>query len=384
MRFHSKGLPSRELHSRHGSPVRSTHLFQALRGGLARPVPRLGGALCASGLAAALFVGTFDGQAIGVSAIVYAQAPAPAGAPGAPAAPAGQPAVQGTPAQDTARGATVLAEARKALGGEDRLKAVQRLEIKGKSAHAASPQFNIEGDFEIQIEMPDKYRRKESLTMGSSGGGLEVLQLLNGATASQSAEMAQAGGAIGGFDGGGDGGGRGRGGRGGANLAGLFGDGANEEATRTQLTADMARMAMALLLSGTDTVAWVGVAESPDGKADVLEFKTADGVATRLMVDTKTRMPLMMSWTGTPSGLTGLRGRGGNPNAGRQGNQGRRGGGPGGGAAPLQVYLSDYKTVSGIKLPHLLQSGANGETTEELVVRNVRINPSFRADIFQK
>jgi hypothetical protein len=201
--------------------------------------------------------------------------------------------------------------------------------------------------------------------------------------------MAQAGGAIGGFDGDGGGGGGGRGGRGGRggmpNIAGLTGG--DEETTRRALASDMSRTLMGWLLVTTEPVAWVGVAESPDGKADVLEFKTPDGVATRLLVDSKTRMPLMMQWTGTPSGLSAIAGRGGR--GGRDGGggaQGRRGGGAGaaGGAQPLQTYFSDYKTVSNIKLPHLIQSGANGETTEELVVRNYRINPSFRPDTFQK
>jgi hypothetical protein len=334
------------------------------------------------------------GRTSGVCAVIlsaglvaFAQTP-PAGSQTTPPAPAG-PApgtVQGTPAQDTARGATILADARKAIGGEDRLKAVQRIEVKGKSARAASAQSNIEGDFEIQIELPDKFRRREALTMGAQVG-FDVVQILNGATATQRAEAANTGGAIGGFDGGGDGGNRGggRGGRG-FNPAQLLGNGdANqEEAIKRALTTDMARMLRSLLLVTNEQVAWVGVAESPDGKADVLEFKTPDGVATRLMVDEKTRMPLMMSWTGTPSGLSAIAGRGNR--GGNQGQQGRRGGGPAGqgGPAPLQMYFSDYKTVNNIKLPHLIQSGANGETTEELVVKSYRINPSFRAEIFQK
>jgi hypothetical protein len=47
------------------------------------------------------------------------------------------------------------------------------------------------------------------------------------------------------------------------------------------------------------------------------------------------------------------------------------------------MYLSDYKTVNNVRLPHLIQRGPNGETTEEFVVRNVRINPSFKAETFQ-
>ena len=51
--------------------------------------------------------------------------------------------------------------------------------------------------------------------------------------------------------------------------------------------------------------------------------------------------------------------------------------------AELRLYVSDYKAVNNMRLPHLVQRGPNGETTEEFVVRNYRINPSFRADTFQ-
>jgi hypothetical protein len=48
------------------------------------------------------------------------------------------------------------------------------------------------------------------------------------------------------------------------------------------------------------------------------------------------------------------------------------------------MYLADYKTVNGIKLPHLVTRGANGEITEEWIVKNYRINPNFRANTFTR
>jgi hypothetical protein len=85
--------------------------------------------------------------------------------------------VIGTPAHDTARGATLLAEARKALGGDDKFKDVQALEVKGKSARAQQ-QATLQGEFEIQIEMPGKYRRKENL--GVQDISIDIVQLVNG------------------------------------------------------------------------------------------------------------------------------------------------------------------------------------------------------------
>jgi hypothetical protein len=154
----------------------------------------------------------------------------------------------------------------------------------------------------------------------------------------------------------------------------------------------MARMEMALLLTSPDPVAWIGVAESPDGRADVLQFKTADGVDTKLLLDEKTHLPLMMAWPGVVQSFNrnnGNRGGGrGNFPQDQAPNQGRRGGGNRGSAtlvqATLQMHVSDYKNVNGMKFPFLIQSGANEETTEELVVKSVRVNPSFKAEQFSK
>jgi hypothetical protein len=309
--------------------------------------------------------------------------------------------IQGTPAHDTAKGAAILAEARKALGGEDKFKAVQRLEAKGKSARALGNN-NIQGDFEYQLELPDKFRRKEVLGFNGGdrggGGGVDVVQILNGATAIQRADFQQQNN-LGNFEGEGNRGGRG--GRGNMNLTALLG-GPNTEGLDAQtkqevehkaIASEMARMLIAFLVTTKEEIAWVGIAESPEGKANVLEFNTPDGVATRVLIEDKNHMPLLLSWTGIASQLGNFnRGGGGGGNRGNRGGgggqpQGNRGGGNRGGAgqvAPLQMYLSDYKSVNGIKLPHLIQSGSNGETTEELVVKSYRINPTFKADLFDK
>ena len=70
---------------------------------------------------------------------------------------------------EEAKANSVLAEARKALGGEDKLAAVKRLQVNGTTKRA-NGNFNLEGDTEIFLELPDKFRRNESLTLGSGGG----------------------------------------------------------------------------------------------------------------------------------------------------------------------------------------------------------------------
>src|SRR5690348_18321001 len=55
------------------------------------------------------------------------------------------------PAHDVTKGASLMAEARKALGGEDKLAAIKRLEVKGSSTQVTAQQ-TLEGDLTMQIE----------------------------------------------------------------------------------------------------------------------------------------------------------------------------------------------------------------------------------------
>jgi hypothetical protein len=300
----------------------------------------------------------------------------------------------------------VLAEARKALGGEDKLTAVKRLQVKGTTKRA-NGNFNLEGDTEIFVELPGKFRRNESLTLGAGGGsGLDRTEILNGNEFSSQVS--------------GDFGGRGRGRFGGGfpggGGAGVDGGGApSPEAQerlrdfqRRNLQGEVGRLLIALLLTSNTPFRWVGTAQAPEGSADVLEVKTADDAVTRVFIDTETRMPLMLTWTGAAGRFFG--GRGGQ---GRRGQaapdqaapspegrgagdrpaqdgvgadpaQGRRGRGAQGPPTTLEMHLAEYKAVNGIKFPHLITRGASGETNEEWVVESYRINPSFKANTFTK
>jgi hypothetical protein len=321
-----------------------------------------------------------------------------------------EPAAQAQqPASDLTRGAAVLAEARKALGGEERLAAIKTLQINGTSRRAQG-NFNLEGDTEVFLELPGKFRRNESLTVGGAGGpGLERTEGLNGTEFwSETA--------------GGDLGGRGRGRFGGLPGGGAPGgtpaDGRGQIAPedlerlrdfqRRNLQSEVNRLLLAILLTSETPVAWIGTAQAPEGTADVLELKTPDGSATRLFIDSATRLPLMLSWTGPAGrgfggrGGQGRRGQGapaapeagggaapggqpGAPAPGGEQAQGRRGRGAQGGApATLEMHLSEYKAVNGIRFPHLITRGASGETNEEWIVKSYRINPTLRANTFTR
>jgi hypothetical protein len=312
--------------------------------------------------------------------------------------------------EDTAKGAALLAEARKALGGEDKFAAIKRLQIKGEMKRGQG-NLTLDGDSEVFLEPPDKFRRNESLSIGAGGPGIDRVEVLNGNEIWD--ENNNAG--RGGFGRGGDfGGGRGGdfGGFGGGGRRGGFGGQAGDadqgrgqgidperlkEAQLRNRRTEVARLLLAILLATDGQVAWIGTAQSPDGTADVLEVKSTDGVATRLFLDSSTHMPLMMTWTG--GGQRAFRGGGqGQGGAARGGDapaappagaapdtvQGRRTRPAGGASATLEMHLSEYKAVNGIKLPHLITRGTNGETAEEWVIKSYRINPTFKGNTFTK
>ena len=160
------------------------------------------------------------------------------------------------------------------------------------------------------------------------------------------------------------------------------------------------------LLTTDAPVTWVGTAQSPEGNADVLEIKPADGDATRLFLDVSTHMPLMMTWQGPA--IRALQGRGGRGGAG--GGRGRgNGNGNGGDANPgvdqvqpdqgapappraqgppanatFAMHLSDYKAVNGIKLPFTMTRSLNDQTLEDITIKSYKVNPSFKGNTFTK
>ena len=56
----------------------------------------------------------------------------------------------------------------------------------------------------------------------------------------------------------------------------------------------------------------------------------------------------------------------------------------GGQPITIETHLSDYKTVNGIKLPHLITRGVNGQTNEEWEIKSFKINPSLKGNTFTK
>jgi hypothetical protein len=358
---------------------------------------------------------TLSGSAIAQDIEIQDPQPQRPAAPATPVAPVRGGMVTGMTGQvanDTVKGVALMTEARKALGG-DKLTAIQRLEFKGTSVRAQGDQ-TIEGDFTIQLELFDKYKRAEEISIGGNAGLIvERVEALNGADAWENTGgglPGRGGFGGGGFGGGGRGGGGGgdfrggggggdfRGGRGGAVgdlIAGAAGvtqtqAGVDPERLKTlqraQRQQEVTRLILATLLATTGTPAWIGIGQAPEGVADVIEITEPNMPPIRVLLHQQTHMPLMMMWAGAAP-------RGGG-DLGRRG--GRAGRGAGGAAAPdgapaaaapagqatIEMYLSGYKAVNGVQLPHVISRGSGGTVQEELAIKSYKINPSFKSNTF--
>lgn len=268
-----------------------------------------------------------------------------------------------------ARAASVLADARKALGGEEKLRAVKTLQASGDIRRSMGD-MQMDGELELQLEAPDKLRRNESI--GIPGGATMVrTEVLNGTEVWDDSSQ--------------------RGGMGGHMMV-MRGPGGREmteeqmqEMRRRTRRADLARYRLAWLLTTDAAVTYGGVAEAPDGKADVLDVTPAEGPALRLFIDQETRMPLMLTWQG-PQPRIMIRRPGGAPPSTASPDDITRNAASDGPPpqATFELRFEDYRKVDGILLPHHISRGVNGSVNEEWTVKSYKVNASFKNNTFTK
>jgi hypothetical protein len=294
-------------------------------------------------------------------------------------------------AQD--RVAELIARVQQTLGGE-KLAAVKALTAEGPFRRSIG-QRDMEGTIALTVVRPDKLRRSEEMTMGGIVGGptVERVSAFNGTEAWDDVQNR-----------GGMGAGMqirmmGPGGPGSAPAAGgvLTPEQIEQQRTR-RMKMELQRWTVALFADSAQPFAHAGVAESPDGRADVLETTDEAGRAVRLFVDQATHLPVMLQYQEVrprvmmagPGGGRG-RGAGGAPAAGqppsdeevqRRIEELRKQGPPPHSA--FTMHLSDYKKVDGVLLPHKVDISIDGEPNEEWTIEKFRVNPSIKADDFTK
>jgi len=323
----------------------------------------------------------------------------------------------------------ILAAARQALGGEKKLDAVKSLAIEGRAMRIRPDGTSTESDFEVAIELPDRFMRREvvvnmgnmSIYRNSGFNGDGVINEIDSPP-----QLAGGGGNVVMFRTAGPGGATFTSGPGGAGMAGMPPTPEQQEAARRAMLAsskqDFARMALGMFAKAPAayplTMTFAGQAESPDGKADVIEVKGDGDFTARLFIDAATHLPLMLSWmakepmnmvrsvTSSPGGGSAVTMGGGSGGVVTHGNVA-------GAQAPranmtpeerekmmkqveeqmkdaeakrrvveYRLFYGDYRAVDGVQVPHRLQRSIDGKPAEEVTFDKVKVNAKIDAKKF--
>jgi hypothetical protein len=301
------------------------------------------------------------------------------------------------PQEDT-KAAQVIADARKAIGG-GKLDAMKSLGLEAGLQRNIGT-FQMNADVEIALEMPDKYMRTETPQGPMMGGGATVG--FNGDRPLKTAASAGVGpgGAV-----------MIRMGPGGPLPGPTEKPTPEQQQQNDRAVVRSSRQEVSRMMLGWFAVVhpalnarytYVGEAESPDGKAFVIEVKDADGFAARLFIDAQTHVPLMLTYQGpqgrvvamgSPRPGGGARGQQPRPrqstdedrkqltdDARREAEELRK-------QPPAMVdytlYFDEWREVDGIRFPHRMRRAAAGVTTEEWSVNKVRVNPKIDPKKFE-
>ena len=142
---------------------------------------------------------------------------------------------------------------------------------------------------------------------------------------------------------------------------------------------ERARYSLIWFLKSDAPVTYAGVAEAPDGKADVLEFKPEGAAPMKLFVDQESHRPLMLTYEGVLPRMI-MRQQGQRPTP-EEIEKMRK-------EPPQQVtyevHFSEYKKVDGVLLPHLISQSVNGNVSEEFTIEKYKLNTPLKPSDFAK
>lgn len=259
----------------------------------------------------------------------------------------------------------ILAAARSAIGGE-KLKSLQSLTLEGEFRRTMGP-MEMSGSANIDMLMPDKILKTETMVMM---GSMEItrLEALNGDKAWEDQQTNGGGGMV---------------------MIRRGGKAGDPKGAEDMIRGEALKTALGFLLTPPSslptTFSYAGEAESPDGKADVLNAKVPVGPALQLYFDQKSHRLLMLTYKGKrPRVLTHT---GGAPPTEEELQKRMKESEEEAAKQPdveYQTRFSNYKEVSGIWLPHTISKGIESETNEELTITKVKINPSLKPEKFVK
>ena len=267
----------------------------------------------------------------------------------------------------------LLAQARKALGGEQALAGVQGLSCSGTVQRLFGDR-QISGDLSIDLQLPDRMLRTDSISPMGDGALIVTDQGVNGDKLLRHTKTVNA-------------------------PPGLFirtppapapGSDAETQALRRS-RAELARFALAMVLATPASLPlefeYAGEAEAPDGKADVLTVKGPSSFAAQLFLDKTTHRPLMLSYKGVApqTRIITRTSDGPRPDAGRGASASAEGAAaalPPPQVVDINMFLDDYRSVDGVLIPHHVTHATDGQTNEEWTFKTIKVNPAFKADAF--
>jgi hypothetical protein len=300
-----------------------------------------------------------------------------------------------TAAEQTPDAATVLAKAREALGGEKKLSSIKTIVAQGQTRQVRGDNL-IPIVFEINIELPAKYSRRDETPAVESGystlgfSGEDLIQLPVPATPVMPPMAQRPGGPPPPTP---------------EQMAAQL---AAQRKTRVAtLKQDYARLMLGLFAGSTDafplTFQRTGIAESPQGKADVIAVTGPNNFKANFLVNVDTHLPVMISWTTpAPPNRAGAPGAAGPGRTAGAGSAGAVPPPPPGGAAPanpapsapaspatpaappeIRLYFADFRDEGGVMWPHRIRRASNGETTEETTFDRFKLNAKIDPKKFE-
>lgn len=272
-------------------------------------------------------------------------------------------------AQDAATKAQqLLAQARAALGGE-KLKSLTSLSASG-SMRRKMGQMDMSGELQVDLLLPDKIMRVETTTLMGSAE-LTRMEVLNGTTVWMDQQTSGGGGMV--------------------MIRRPGGDNPHAQAAQqNSVRSEFARTMIGWLLTTPSSFpveySFAGEAESPDGKADVLEVKGPNDFAARLFLDQKSHKPLMLTYKGRKARVIMSTSTNG-PRSEEEVKKQIADAEAKAAAEPLveyQVVFNDYRDVSGVSLPHRLTKSVENEVSEEWEISKFKLNPQLKPEKFEK
>lgn len=300
-------------------------------------------------------------------------------------------------AQEANKAIEIIAAARKAIG-DKKLDALKTFSVQAAlQRNLASAQ--VSSDVEIILDLPDRYLRQETPLGGGmmlAGGGLSGF---NGDRPLQKVN-------FGGMP------------AGGGMVIRMGGSGAPAPGSGEKPTPEQMEQMNRTLVRGSQIEAsrlmlgwfaaahpaanaqytYAGEAESPDGRAHVIDVKNGDTFAARLFIDQQTHLPLMVTYKApqprmmTAGGGGAVAASGGHvvrsqapgreitdeerkklqADAEKQIQEMQR-------QAPVLVdfaiYFEDWRDADGVKFPFKMRRATDGTTTEEWTVNRIKVNP---------